>query len=68
MIPLPLNKDVEKNIVYSTGPLEDGVLFVSVPYDIYRYTIVQDPDAARVGQIEEIRLPRQRENDSEAAA
>ncbi len=32
---------LEKNVTYSTGPFEDGVVFSTVPYDRYVYKIVQ---------------------------
>ncbi|MEX2501063.1 MAG: hypothetical protein WD336_01695 [Trueperaceae bacterium] len=50
---------VEKTITYSSGPLEDAVVFTTVPYDVYRYAIVSHPDPDLVGSDVVIRLPRE---------
>ena len=50
---------VEKTVTYSTGALEDGVVFTSIPYDVYRYTILSDPDPTMVGKIIVVRIPRE---------
>jgi len=50
---------VEKTITYNTGSLEDGVVFTSVPYDVYRYDILSHPDPELVGKIVVIRIPRE---------
>ncbi len=50
---------VEKTITYSTGSLEDGVVFTTVPYDIYRYNIISHPDPELVGKLIVIRIPRE---------
>jgi len=50
---------VEKTITYSSGPLEDAVVFTSVPYDVYRYAIVSHPDPDMVGNDVVIRIPRE---------
>lgn len=50
---------VEKTVTYSSGPLEDAVVFTSVPYDVYRYEIVSHPDPDLVGSDVVIRLPRE---------
>lgn len=50
---------VEKTVTYSSGPLEDAVVFTSVPYDVYRYAIVSHPDPDLVGSEVVIRLPRE---------
>lgn len=50
---------VEKTITYSTGSLEDGVVFTSVPYDVYRYAIVSHPEPELVGKQIVIRIPRE---------
>lgn len=49
---------VEKTITYSTGQLEDAVVFTSIPYDVYRYAIVSHPDPTLVGKDVVIRIPR----------
>jgi len=50
---------VEKTVTYSTGALEDAVVFTSIPYDEYRYTIVSHPDPTLVGKQVVIRIPRE---------
>lgn len=50
---------VQKTITYSTGSLEDGVVFTSIPYDVYRYDIVSHPDPELVGKMVVIRIPRE---------
>ncbi|HET8984476.1 MAG TPA: VCBS repeat-containing protein [Trueperaceae bacterium] len=50
---------VEKTITYSAGSLEDGVVFTSVPYDVYRYEILSHPDPELVGKLVVIRIPRE---------
>jgi hypothetical protein len=50
---------VEKTVTYSSGPLEDAVVFTTVPYDVYRYAIVSHPDPDLVGNEVVIRLPRE---------
>lgn len=50
---------VEKTVTYATGSLEDGVVFTSVPYDVYRYDILSHPDPELVGKQVVIRIPRE---------
>ncbi|MFN2323990.1 MAG: hypothetical protein ABR510_13670, partial [Trueperaceae bacterium] len=50
---------VEKTITYTSGSLEDAVVFTSIPYDIYRYDIVSHPDPELVGMQVVIRVPRE---------
>lgn len=50
---------IEKTITFSTGALEDGVVFTSVPYDIYRYDILSHPEPELVGKQVVIRIPRE---------
>jgi hypothetical protein len=40
---------LEKSVTYTTGPLEDTVIFTSVPYDKYTYRILDHPDPELVG-------------------
>jgi len=47
-----------KRVTYQTGPIEDTVIFVSLPMDIYTYTILSHPDPALIGGEIEVRLPR----------
>ena len=50
---------VEKTITYTSGSLEDAVVFTSIPYDVYRYAIVSHPDPEFVGKTVVIRIPRE---------
>lgn len=50
---------VSKTITYSSGPLEDAVVFTSIPYDVYRYEILSHPDPTFVGKLVVVRLPRE---------
>ncbi len=50
---------VEKTITYTSGSLEDAVVFTSIPYDVYRYDIVSHPDPEFVGKQIVIRIPRE---------
>ena len=50
---------VEKTVTYTSGSLEDAVVFTSIPYDIYRYDIVSHPDPELVGMQVVIRVPRE---------
>jgi hypothetical protein len=50
---------VEKTVTYTSGSLEDAVVFTSIPYDVYRYDIVSHPDPDLVGKQVVIRVPRE---------
>lgn len=50
---------VEKSQVFTSGPMEDSVVFTSVPYDRYVYTVVSHPDPDMVGGTVEVLLPRE---------
>ncbi len=50
---------VEKTVTYTSGPLEDAVVFTSIPHDIYRYDILSHPDPELVGKQVVIRVPRE---------
>jgi hypothetical protein len=50
--------DLEQKIVFTTGPLEDAVVFTSVPVDQYTYTITSHPVPSLVGQQVVVNLPR----------
>ena len=50
---------VEKTVTYTSGSLEDAVVFTSIPYDVYRYDIVSHPDPEFVGKKVVIRIPRE---------
>ena len=48
----------EVTVAYSTGDREDGVVFLTVPYDVYTYTIVSHPVPQMVGQTTQVSIPR----------
>ena len=50
---------VEKSRTFTTGSLEDGVVFSTIPYDRYTYTILSHPDPDFVGATVVISLPRE---------
>ncbi len=47
-----------KRISYTTGPNEDSVIFTTIPYDQYTYTILSHPEPELVGSRIVISLPR----------
>jgi hypothetical protein len=49
---------LEQSVEYTTGPLEDTVVFTTVPLDQYTYTIVAHPDPELVGTTVVVNLPR----------
>lgn len=50
--------NVTKTVTYSTGSMKDGVIFTTVPYDQYTYTIASAADPKLVGKLVVISLPR----------
>lgn len=50
--------DVTKTVTYSTGSLEDAVVFTTVPYDQYTYTVVSAADPTLIGKKIVVSLPR----------
>ena len=50
---------VEKSRTFTTGSLEDGVVFSTIPYDRYTYTILSHPDPSFVGGTVVVSLPRE---------
>lgn len=48
-----------KAVVNTTGPLEDAVIFTSIPYDQFTYRILSHPDPTLVGTDIVISLPRE---------
>ena len=50
---------VEKSRTFTTGPFEDGVIFTTIPYDRYTYTILSHPDPELVGGTIVVSLPRE---------
>jgi len=47
-----------RRVVYTTGPIEDTVIFVSVPVDVYTYKILSHPNPELIGGEVQVRLPR----------
>lgn len=47
-----------KTVTYSTGSMKDGVIFTSIPEDEYVYKVVSSPNAADVGKVVEVFVPR----------
>ncbi len=47
-----------KSIVYTTGPLEDSVVFTTIPYDQYTYTVVSHPSPELIGRELVVSFPR----------
>jgi hypothetical protein len=46
------------SVLRETGPIEDSVIFATVPLDVFTYTILSHPNPELVGGKIEIRLPR----------
>jgi hypothetical protein len=49
---------LEETFEYTTGALEDTVIFTTIPLDQYSYTIVAHPDPELVGTTVVVNLPR----------
>lgn len=50
---------LDRTILFQSGPDEDLVIFTTIPVDLYTYTVLAHPDdPALVGERIEIRLPR----------
>ena len=47
-----------QRVEHTTGPIEDGVLFTTVPVDQYTYIIVSHPNPELVGGEAVVSLPR----------
>jgi hypothetical protein len=50
--------ELERSIVFTTGPLEDAVVFSTLPVDQYTYTVQSHPIAALVGEQVVVNVPR----------
>ena len=50
---------IEKYNSYTSGPGEDKVVFTTVPFDVYYYTIVSSPAPEDVGRTVTINVPRE---------
>lgn len=49
---------VTRRIVYTTGPIEDTVIFTTIPLDQYTYEVTSHPDPELIGSKVVISLPR----------
>ena len=49
---------LEETVEFETGPLEDTVVFTTIPLDRYTYEIVSHPDPERIGEKIVVNLPR----------
>jgi len=47
-----------ERVVYTTGPIEDTVIFTTIPYDVYKYTVTTHPDPAMIGVDVVVSMPR----------
>ncbi len=52
------SRTVGTSVSYSTAPGADKVIFTTVPFDVYYYTIVSSPRASEVGKKLTLNLPR----------
>ena len=50
---------LEKTVFYTTGALEDSVIFTTIPYDQYTYTTISHPDKDKIGEEIVISVPRE---------
>ena len=50
---------LEKTVTFTTGALEDAVIFTTVPYDHYVYTVLSHPDPDLVDSTIDVWLPRE---------
>lgn len=48
-----------KRVVHTTGPIEDSVLFTTIPMDQYTYTILSHPNPELVGGEVVLSMPRE---------
>jgi hypothetical protein len=49
---------LEESVEYTTGPIEDTVIFTTLPLDQYSYTVVLHPDPSKVGEKIVVSVPR----------
>jgi|GEM_PF-1099852 len=50
--------ELEQTIEYTTGPMEDTVVFTTLPIDQYTYSILSHPDPDMIGEEIVVNLPR----------
>lgn len=55
---------ISKDHSYTSGPGEDKVVFTTVPFDVYYYTVVASPEARDVGRRLSINVPRESQTQS----
>ncbi|OGI68348.1 MAG: hypothetical protein A2W18_01120 [Candidatus Muproteobacteria bacterium RBG_16_60_9] len=48
-----------RRVVHTTGPIEDSVIFTTVPLDLYTYKILSHPNPELVGGEIQVRMPRE---------
>jgi hypothetical protein len=48
-----------RSVAYTSGPMEDSVIFTTIPMDQYTYTVVSHPDPALMGTEVVVSLPRE---------
>jgi hypothetical protein len=49
---------LEKSQRFTAGPLEDAVIFTTIPYDRYIYDVLSHPDHDMIGGVIEVLMPR----------
>jgi len=49
---------LEETVEFETGPLEDTVVFTTIPLDRYTYEILSHPDPERIGEKIVVNVPR----------
>jgi hypothetical protein len=49
---------ISRSVTFTSGPMEDSVVFSTVPYDQYEYTVLTHPDAKMVGATITVSVPR----------
>ncbi len=50
--------ELEQTVEYTTGPMEDTVIFTTLPIDQYTYTVTSHPDPAMIGEKLVVNMPR----------
>lgn len=50
--------ELEQTIEYTTGPMEDTVIFTTLPIDQFTYTVLSHPDPDMIGEEVVINMPR----------
>ena len=50
--------EITENWGYSTAIGEDKVIFTSIPFDVYYYTVLSSPDHGQIGETITVNVPR----------